>query len=58
MEDESGLIKLVQLYATRFGITFDSRLMDDETHKAKLIKLLGEAVSGKRGAVTDEDVLE
>ncbi|NOT67716.1 MAG: hypothetical protein HOP04_05205 [Methylophilaceae bacterium] len=58
MEDESGLIMLIQHYASRFGITFDSKLMDDEVLKPKLIKLLGDAISGKRGAVTDEDVRE
>lgn len=56
-EVESGVIMLVQHYAGKFGITFSSRLLENPDHKAKLIKLLGEAISGKRGAVTDADVL-
>lgn len=58
MEDESALVVLIQHYANRFGITFDSKLMDDEVLKPKLIRLLSDAVCGKRGAVTDQDVLE
>ena len=56
MSDEQGLIYLIQQYATKFGITFSSSLMDNEEHKAKLLLLLGEALSGKRGAIKDEDV--
>ncbi len=54
---ESVVIMLVQQYAAKFGITFSSSLMDDEKHKQKLIQLMGHAISGKRGAVTDSDVL-
>ena len=54
---ESVVIMLVQQYAAKFGITFSSSLMNDEKHKQKLIQLLGQAISGKRGAVTDSDVL-
>ncbi len=54
---ESVVIMLVQQYAAKFGITFSSSLMDDEKHKQKLIQLMGQAISGKRGAVTDSDVL-
>lgn len=56
-EDESMLIMLVQQYAARFGITFSSSLMQDDAHKAKLMLLMVEAINGKRGAVTDEDVM-
>ncbi|MCB5187711.1 hypothetical protein LG200_06785 [Methylobacillus caricis] len=56
MSDEQGLIMLVQQYATKFGITFSSSLMDNEQHKARLLMLMAEAISGKRGPVTDEDV--
>jgi len=56
-EDESGLIMLVQHYAGKFGITFSSRLLQDPVHKGKLMQLLADAVSGRRGAVTDADVL-
>ena len=54
---ESVVIMLVQQYAAKFGITFSSSLMSDEKHKQKLIQLMGQAISGKRGAVTDSDVL-
>lgn len=58
MEDQRILIMLVQQYAAKFGITFSSSLMDDERHRARLMLLLTEAINGKRGAVTDEDVLD
>ena len=54
---ESVVIILVQQYEAKFGITFSSSLMNDEKHKQKLIQLMGQAISGKRGAVTDSDVL-
>jgi hypothetical protein len=54
---ESVVIMLVQQYAAKFGITFSSSLMNDEKHKQKLIQLMGQAIRGKRGAVTDSDVL-
>ncbi len=54
---ESVVIMLVQQYAAKFGITFSSSLMNDEKQKQKLIQLMGQAISGKRGAVTDSDVL-
>jgi hypothetical protein len=54
---ESVVIMLVQQYAAKFGITFSSSLMNDDKHKQKLIQLIGQAISGKRGAVTDSDVL-
>jgi hypothetical protein len=56
MEDESTLIMLIQQYASRFGITFSSKLMDDEALKPKLMMLMMEAINGRRGPVTDEDV--
>ena len=55
--DESAMIMLVQHYAGKFGITFSSSLMDDEQHKSRLAMLMMEAINGKRGPVTDEDVL-
>ena len=54
---ESVLIMLVQQYATKFGITFSSSLMNTPEHKQKLMQLMGQALSGKRGPVTDADVL-
>lgn len=56
MEDEHGLIMLVQQYAMRFGITFSSTAMESEATKQKAMQLMMEAISGKRGAVTDEDL--
>ncbi|OAM53159.1 hypothetical protein A7981_07040 [Methylovorus sp. MM2] len=56
MNEETIPIMLVQQYAAKFGITFSSSLMADDAYKSKLIQLLGDAISGKRGAVTDEDV--
>lgn len=47
---------LIQQYASKFGITFSSSLMDNEEHKQKLLVLMMEALNGKRGPVTDEDV--
>lgn len=56
MEDESSLIMLVQQYASRFGITFSSRAMDNEETKQKAMVLMMQALSGSRGPVTDEDL--
>lgn len=56
-DNEAGVVMLVQQYAGKFGITFSSRLMDDAQAKKKLMQLMAEAIMGKRGAVTDEDVL-
>jgi hypothetical protein len=55
-DHEAGLILLVQQYAAKFGITFSSRLMDDPDSRKKLTQLMAEAIMGRRGAVTDEDV--
>jgi hypothetical protein len=56
MEDESTLIMLVQQYASRFGITFSSKAMDDEATKQKAMLLMMQAINGTRGPVTDEDL--
>jgi hypothetical protein len=56
VEDESMLIEIVQSYASRFGITFSSRVMNDEALKPKLMQMMMEALGGKRGPVTDEDL--
>ena len=56
-EDETGVIMLVQHYAGKFGITFSSGLLNNPDRKAKLMKLMMEAISGKRGPVTDSDIL-
>ena len=56
MEDDSIVIMLVQQYAAKFGITFSSKAMEDEVTKQKAMQLMMEAVSGKRGPVTDEDL--
>ena len=57
MADETLLIALVQQYASKFGITFSSKHLDDLDKKAKLITLIQESLAGKRGPVTDEDLL-
>jgi len=57
VEDETVLIMLVQQYASKFGITFSSKYLDDAEKKAKLIGLIQQALAGKRGAVTDDDFL-
>lgn len=57
VEDEAILVMLVQQYADRFGITFSSSLLDDPEKKTQLISLIQEAMSGKRGPVTNEDLV-
>lgn len=56
MEDESMLIMLIQQYASRFGVTFSSKAMEDEGTKQKAMMLMMQAISGQRGPVTDEDL--
>lgn len=54
--DEAILMMLVKQYADKYGITFSSKHLDDEDKKAKLVSLMQEAISGKRGPVTDADL--
>lgn len=56
MEDESTLIMLIQQYASRFGITFSSKAMENEETKQKAMLLMMQAINGTRGPVTDEDL--
>lgn len=56
MEDEAILVMLVKQYADKFGITFSSKYLDDPDKKQKLIALIQEALAGKRGPVTDDDL--
>jgi len=56
MQDDSITIMLIQQYAAKFGITFSSKAMEDEATKQKAMQLMMEAISGKRGPVTDEDL--
>lgn len=56
MDSESIVIMLIQQYAAKFGITFSSKAMEDEATKQKAMQLMSEAISGKRGPVTDEDL--
>ena len=56
MEDEVILVMLVRQYADKFGITFSSKYLDDPDKKQRLIGLIQEAVAGKRGPVTDDDL--
>lgn len=57
MVDETVLIMLVQQYANKYGITFSSKYLDDPDKKAQLISLIQESLAGKRGAVTDDDLV-
>ncbi len=57
MEDETVLVMIVQQYASKYGITFSSKHLDDPDKKAKLISLIQESLAGKRGAVTDDDLV-
>lgn len=54
--DEMVLMMLVKQYADKFGITFSSKLLDDADKKAKLIKLMQQALAGQRGPVIDSDL--
>lgn len=54
-DEEEGLILLIQQYAKTFGIGFNSAVMDDPELKTKLMKLMTDALAGKRGAITDAD---
>ncbi len=56
MEDESMLIMLIQQYASKFGITFNSKAMENEETRQKAMMLMMQAISGQRGPVTDEDL--
>jgi len=56
MEDETILIMLVQQYASKYGITFSSKHLDDPDKKAQLITLIQASLAGKHGVVTDEDL--
>ena len=57
VEDETILIMLVQQYAAKYGITFSSKYLDDPNTKTKLINLIQESLAGKRGPVTDDDLI-
>lgn len=54
--DESIMLAMVKQYADRFGITFSSAHLDDEDKKQRLVALMQEALSGKRGPITDADL--
>ena len=56
MEDESMLIMLIQQYSSKFGITFNSRAMENEDTKQLAMTLMMQAIQGQRGPVTDEDL--
>jgi len=57
VEDETVLVMLVQQYAGKYGITFSSKHLDDPDKKAQLISLIQESLAGKRGPVTDDDLI-
>jgi hypothetical protein len=56
VEDESMRIVLIRQYASMFGITFNSKAMDDEDTRELAMQLMMQAISGQRGPVTDEDL--
>jgi hypothetical protein len=57
VEDETVLVMLVQQYAAQHGITFSSKHLDDPEKKSQLISLIQESLAGKRGPVTDNDLV-
>jgi len=57
VEDETVLVMIVQQYASKYGITFSSKHLDDPEKKTKLISLIQESLAGKRGPVTDQDLI-
>lgn len=57
VEDETILVMLVQQYAGKYGITFSSKHLDDPDKKKQLITLIQESLAGKRGPVTDDDLV-
>jgi hypothetical protein len=57
VEDEAILVMLIRQYADKFGITFNSKYLDEPETKKKLIALIQQALAGERGPVTDEDLL-
>jgi hypothetical protein len=56
MEDESMVIMLVQQYAAKFGMTFSSKVMENEAAREKVVVMMAQAIAGQRGAITDEDL--
>ena len=56
MEDESMVIMLVQQYAAKFGMTFSSKVMENEAAREKVVMMMAQAIAGQRGAITDEDL--
>lgn len=56
MEDESMVIMLVQQYAAKFGMTFSSRVMENEEAKEKVVMMMAQAIAGQRGPITDEEL--
>lgn len=57
VEDETVLVMIVQQYAAKHGITFSSKHLDDADKKSQLIALIQESLAGKRGPVTDDDLV-
>ncbi len=56
MADEAVLIALVKQYANKYGITFNSKHLDDAEKKAQLIRLMQASIAGKRGPITNDDL--
>lgn len=56
MDDQSALILLIQQYAAKFGMTFNSKAMDREESRQRAAVLMMQAIAGQRGPVTDKDL--
>jgi hypothetical protein len=50
------VIMLVQQYAAKFGMTFSSKVMENEAAREKVVMMMAQAIAGQRGAITDEDL--
>jgi len=47
---------LIKQYNMRFGMTFSSEAVATKQGQTKVAKLMQEALDGKRGPVSDEDI--
>lgn len=54
--DEMLLMMLIKRYNMQFGMTFSSEAVSTEEGRTKVAKLMQDALAGKCGPVTDEDI--
>jgi hypothetical protein len=54
--DEMLLMMLIKRYNMQFGMTFSSDAVATEEGQTKVAKLMQEALAGKRGPVSDDDI--